>query len=59
MELSEQDTRQLQSGTAMVEYVGAKNQKDRRKGQRQKQWKDSATKGKPEAKRNNVGKKQM
>lgn len=36
MELSEKDTKQLQSGTAVVEYLGAKANKAGKKIQRKK-----------------------
>lgn len=38
MELSEKDSRQLQSGTAVVEYVGSKDCRLKKKGPRKKKY---------------------
>lgn len=52
MELSEKDSRQLQSGAASIEYIGTKDRKPERKGQQKK-------KSTPEKINRETGRKRM
>lgn len=57
MELSEKDSRQLQSGTAVVEYIGSKDRRAEKKGPRKKKSvQEKSAKEKNETNKTNVGK---
>lgn len=58
MELSEKDTKQFQAGTAVVEYLGAKANKPKKKFQQKKKSIANPEKGKTESNKHSVDKVQ-